>query len=290
MDILDGNLYVRSSATIMMSDTVVIYKPDVDQWYNQCNAPSKQKKFALAVVNNQLVLAGGIDTSQSVNWWEDMSSKVAVWNPTSKNWEYPYPPMPTARHSAQLIGYLHYLIAVGGSTKQSEDSLGSDTVTNVEILDTSRSQWYIAESLPKSCYIKQSVIVLDTLYLLGSSSMYYSSSFLTRASLPALVSLATSKRASASTWEVLPKIPFVCSGLVAYESSLLAIGYFKSESTIISGIYVYSTDTNEWNNIGDLPTALEVAMCAVLPSKEFLVVTNHDEVYIGTPGSLQLEN
>ena len=46
---------------------------------------------------------------------------------------------------------------------------------------------------------------------------------------------------------------------------------------------MYSTDTTGWKDVGDLPTAFQVRMCVVLPSKEFLVVTHENDVYIGTP-------
>jgi len=274
MDMLDGKLYVKSFKSI------VVYDPGEDRWYTHSSIPDGQHNFALAVVNCQLVLAGGLISGQS---WDTLNTNttintVTVWNSCSQKWEYPYPPMPTARYSAQLINYLHYLIAVGG-LKQGKH------VTNVEILDTSRSQWHIAESLPMPCYLKQSAVVLDTLYLLGSSSSDSLPSLLFRTSLLTLVSLATSKREAVTpTWETLPDIPFICSGLVTYGTSLLAIGHFKSEVTVISGIHVYNTATNEWTIVGDLPTAFYVSMCAVLPSNKILVVTTQREVYIGAPG------
>lgn len=277
MDILDGKLYMKSGKS------VVVYDPGEDQWYTHSSTPDEQYNFALAVVNCQLVLAGGVVTS-APSWdtqYATILNKVTVWNSSLRNWEDPYPPMPTARHSAQMICYLHYLIAVGGLKQEGR------AVTNVEILDTSRSQWHIAESLPKTCYLKQSAIVVDTLYFWGSSSRNSLPSFIFRVSLPTLVSFATSKhKAATPIWETLPDIPFVCTGLLAYETSLLAIGHYKSDVTVISGIHVYNTDTTGWKHVGDLPTAFQVCMCVVLPSKEILVVTNQNEVYIGTPGSM----
>ena len=46
--------------------------------------------------------------------------------------------------------------------------------------------------------------------------------------------------------------------------------------------HAYNPDMNEWINIGSLPTALHVSISVVLPSKEFLIVTRQNEVYIGT--------
>ena len=263
-------------------DAILVYIPEEDRWNSYCNTPDGVKDFAMTVMNDQLVISGG-------RVYNIVKNKLAVWNKTSKKWEYRYPPMPTARSNVQLISYLHYLIAVGGET-YNPHSLSSysqrKAVINVEILDTFRLQWYIAESLPKPCDKLQSVCIADTLYLLGSSSQ------LLRASLPTLVSLATSKHEAATpTWETLPDIPFHCPSLAAYDDTLLAFG--RSRSEVITGIHSYNGDTNEWTRIGDLPTFLDVRLCAVLPSNEFFVIctcseysTNEYEVYIGIPDSM----
>ena len=117
-------------------------------------------------------------------------------------------------------------------------------------------------------------------YLVPSSPSHFF-----RASISTLVSVATSKcEAATPTWEKLPDTPFLCTGLVAYDNSLLAIVGFNAQH--VPGIQAYNPDTNEWINIGSLPTALRVSMSVVLPSKEFLVVTSYKEVYIGTPSSV----
>ena len=258
-----------------------------DQWKLHCNAPDGVEEFAMTVMNGELTIAGGVVKSQYKN-------KVAIWNVLFHNWQYPYPPMPTARSDAQLISYQHYLMAVGGVTYPLRQTRGSPIV-NVEILDTSRLQWYIAESLPKPCNKLHSVCILDTLYLLDPS--VFSSSFY-RASLSTLISFATSKRkASTPTWE-RPPILRNFHGLVSYENSLLAIGSPTTESTfgfsnlsspVIPSIHAYNADTNEWMNIGDLPSAFHVVLCVVLPSREFFVfcgqypfATADCEAYIGT--------
>ena len=274
VEILEGKLYVRSDGA-----AILVYIPEEDRWDRYCNAPGGVKDFAMTVMNGQLTIAGG------VGFYNDDERKLAVWNKTSKEWEYPYPPMPTARTHGQLISYLHYLIAMGGETHPLFNRQ-SQANKNVEILDTLRLQWYIAESLPKGCYRPQGVCIVDTLYLLGSSFKFL------RASLPTLVSLATSNHEAATpTWEMLPDIPFQCSGLVAYENSLLGFGHSRSER--ITGIHAYNADTNKWTKIGDLPTVFVVKLCIVLLSNEVFVICSQYtyrrdeyEVYIGIPDSV----
>ena len=268
---VNGKVYVNDG----MSD-IQVYESEENKWYLHCKAPDKLNNFAITILNGQLVLAGGGKMDYMNSRYSTVVKEVAVWNSSLKVWDYPYPPMPKARHSAQLISYQHYLIVVGGSDI-------SRSIASVEILDTSRSQWHIAEPLPKPCSLIQSACVLDTLYVLGSSS------YLFRASISTLVSLATSKcKAATPTWEMLPDIPFQCSGLVAYENSLIAI----DSSKVIPGIHVYNADTNEWTRCGDLPTSLQVKLCVVLASKEFFIISSQDglnscEIYIGTPDSVE---
>ena len=265
---VNGRVYVNNGTS-----DIQVYESEENKWSLHCKAPNKLNNFAMTILNGQLVRAGGR------NKYSMVVKTVAVWNSSLKDWEYPYPPMPTARYSAQLISYLHYLIVVGGSG----DSEINHSIANVEILDTSRSQWHIAEPLPKPSSLKQSACVLDTLYVLGSSSHLF------RASISMLVSRATSKRKSSTpTWEMLPDIPFQCSGLVAYENSLITI----DSSKVIPGIHVYNADTNEWTRRGDLPTTLQVKLCVVLASNEFFIISsqiglNSCEIYIGTPDSVK---
>ena len=262
-----------------------------DQWKLHCNAPDGVEEFAMTVMNGELTIAGGVVKSQ-------FKKKLAIWNVLFHNWQYPYPPMPTARSDAQLISYQHYLMAVGGvtypvgGTSYPLHQTRGSPIMNVEILDTSRLQWYIAESLPKPCNKLQSVCIADTLYLLEESML---SSDFYRASLPTLISFATSKhKVSIPTWERLP-LSRNFHGLVSYENSLLAIGshttqskFSNRNSPFIPSIHAYNADTNEWTTIGDLPTAFHVVLCVVLPSREFFVFCGQYsfaadcEAYIGT--------
>ena len=283
-DIFNGKIYVKN--TNFDRQDIVTYNPEEDQWDFHCKGPYELNNFAIATMNGQLILAGGIEAQRySRSSTTNTQDRVAIWNETSQTWEYPYPPMPTARGSAWLIHYLHYLVVVGGVDRYEKNT------TNVEILDTSRSQWYNAEPLPEPCRLQQSTRILDTLYFLGSSPSMpvyeepSSPSLFFRASISTLVSIATSKcKAATPTWVKLPNTPFLCTGLVAYDNSLLAIGGFNAQH--VPGIHAYDADTDEWINVGSLPTALHVSMSVVLPSKEFLVVTSQNEVYIGTPSSV----
>ena len=253
------------------SSFVMVYDTQEDKWNMLCRRSVGKKECAMVLNDGQLVLAGGdLDkTAQNI---------VAVWNVNSKRWQYPYSPMPTPRGSVLSVRHQQYLIFVGGVTRNPYAA-----ARNVEILDTSRSQWFIAESLPEPCRLKQCVTVGDTLYVLESRS-FSGQQLIFECSVPTLISLATSEStATVPTWKKLPDTQLRFCSLVTYRNLLLAVGGLGSQT--ISGIYAYKSDTSEWSKIGSLPTALKVTLFVVLPSNEFYVLGGR-KVYIGTPDSV----
>ena len=260
------------------SSSVVVYDRQEEQWSVLCDRGEGIRGCAMVLQGDQLVLAGGF---QKFRRGHDSQSIIAVWDVSSKSWQYPYPPMPTPRYSAMAISCQHYLIILGGFVGSA--SVGN-AVAVVEVLDTSRSQWYIAKSLiPKPCRLKQCVVVGDSLYLLGSHINSYRQ-LIFECSVRTLISLATSEStATHPTWKTLPDTQLQFCSFLTYKDSLLAVGGLRSQR--ISGIYAYKSDTSEWSKIGDLPTALNNPICFLLPSNELYVLSDN-MVYIGTSDSL----
>ena len=86
---------------------------------------------------------------------------------------------------------------------------------------------------PSPVDLNPSARISDPLYLLGHSS------YLFRASLPTLESLAMSKeKAAMPIWETLPDIPFQCSSFAAYDISLLAFACPIAQ--IVPAIHAYT--------------------------------------------------
>lgn len=281
MAVLDGTIHAQTERDNAIdideefnessSVSVVVYDSQEEQWSVLCERGEGIHECAMVLQDSQLVLAGGKSKG-----YPRIKNMVAVWDVSSKSWQYPYPPMPTPRYSALAVSCQHYLIVLGGFTDD-ELSVGSAAV---EVLDTSRSQWYIAESLPEPCRLWQCVVVGDTLYLLG----YRNGQLIFECSVRTLISLATSEStATLPTWKTIPdtQLNFCC--LLTYKDSLLAVGGLRCQK--ISGIYAYKSDTSEWSKIGDLPTALCNPICILLPSNELYVLSDQI-VYIGTSDSL----
>lgn len=277
MAVLDGTVYMETEG--WNNSGVVVYDSQEERWSVLCDRGEDIRECAMVLQDDQLVLAGGF---RNPHWVCNAQNMVAVWDVSSKSWQYPYPPMPTPRYNALAISCQHYMIIVGGFTYSQS---GECAAAVVEVLDTSRSQWYIAESLPEPCRLKQCVVIGDTLYLLGSHcSLDRDDQLIFECSVSTLISLATSEStATLPTWKTLPDTQLNFCSLLTYKDSLLAVGGLKSQK--ISGIYIYKSDTSEWSKIGDLPTALHNPICILLPSNDLYVLSNN-MVYIGTSDSL----
>ena len=95
-------LSVRKMQTVMVCD------PQHDVWHTL--PLYKYTSFAMAVVNDQLVLVGGIDVKT-----RKCIAMLGVWSEQSQTWTNPFPPMPTARRSPSVVTHDNrWLVVVGG--------------------------------------------------------------------------------------------------------------------------------------------------------------------------------
>ena len=73
MDILNGKIYVKD----LYHENINVYNPEKEQWNRDFSAPQRLSSFAMAMMNDQLVLAGGVHEehrySTTVNLQSGMS-------------------------------------------------------------------------------------------------------------------------------------------------------------------------------------------------------------------------
>ena len=244
--------------------TVVVYDPKRDS----CNTlpPYAYKWFSMVVVNDQLVLVGGMELPTN-----KMTNKLGVWNEQSKRWTHPLPPMTTACNSPSVATHNRWLVVMGGLGYSDETA-----PSRVEILDTIESlQWYQAASLPHPCNRVPSATIGNMCYLLGGFlTVIEPSKKVLSVCLDDLISQAVSQPASASTpptpspWKSLPDTPLIYSTALAFNGALLAVGGKHLGS---SAIHVYQPSSNRWVKAGELPTERCDSSCVVLPNGEVLV-------------------
>ena len=83
----------------------------------------------MAVMNNQLVLVGGLNNSTS-----RATNVLGVWDEESQTWTHPFPEMPTPRSSPSVVAYQNWLIVAGGADERNHRS------KKLDLLDTLSGQ------------------------------------------------------------------------------------------------------------------------------------------------------
>ena len=245
--------------------TVMVYDPKQDSY--DTLPPYTFQRFSMAVVNNQLVLVGGMDVQT-----KKVTNQLGVWNEQSKRWTHPLPPMTTACHSPSVATHNNrWLVVMGGYD-------GKTHLSRTEILDTDSKQWYHAASQPLSHSLP--AIIGNMCYLLGGYTKGGTASKkVLSVCLDDLISQAVSQPASASApptqspWQSLPDTPLDCSTALAFNGALLAVGGDIWGST---AIYHYQPSSRNWVKAGELPTKQYECTCTVLPSGDLYVAGSYD--------------
>ena len=243
---LKGQLYIGGGYAEQHNNeyAIVQYKSTTGEWSQL--PESTVRFFALASVNDQLILAGGEWGRRDVQLWESDGHR---WNMQH------YPRMPTGRSSSAAVGYQHYLTVACGNYKGT-----------VEVLNCSTHQWYSAQPMPVGGHWMIAVIISDYIYI---SSYFWSDGqphvFFTH--LPTLISNATCSPTTCPTWQELPSPPVGASTLLALQNHLLLVGGWGWRREI----YRYEVEEKKWSVCGQLPVGILAPSCAVLPSGELLV-------------------
>ena len=219
--------------------------------------PYENKKFAMAAVNDQLVLVGGMTL--------EVLSLLGVWDEGSLTWTHPFPEMPTPRHSPSVVSYQKWLVVAGGDNNE------GNSYSKVEILDTHLHQWYNGSSLPGGYSEMSSALNGNMWYLSGGfSSDVQPNQHIFSTCLDELISQAISMTAASATlpslWLTLTDTPNIYSTIIILKGGLMAMGGFST-----SAIHLYQPSTRNWIKVGDLPTERSQCFCVVLPNGEVTV-------------------
>ena len=205
---------------------------------------------------------GGIDKSTG-----KVDNELAVFDPTSKHWIYPYPAMPTPRWDPAVSTYDIWLLVAGGCTCTVLDDIVD--LATVELLNTSTNQWLSASPLPTPCSLLTSAIIQENWYLGTHSKQVFC------VSLPDIVSQAVDESTTSKSpalWCHLPDTPLSYSSVIALRGSLLTVGGGWVGFTASTDIYLYQPEIEEWTEVGELPSPRHYCTCVLLPTSELLVV------------------
>ena len=263
-DVYVGGGYGLNAATVM------VYSLQTGTW--RTLPPYESRLFGMAVVNNQLVLVGGLSKST-----RKVTNVLGLWDERSQTWTHTFPVMPTARDSLPVISYQKWLVTAGGM-----DGRGSYS-NKVELLDILSGQWYEGSPLPKGCTQMSSAISGNMWYLSRGNfevdnvpgrytSMIELDKRILSVCLDVLISQAVSPSAGTtspptpSPWQTLTELPVEDSTALIIRGSLLTVGGWRS-----SAIHLYQPSRKSWVKVGDLPTQLDQCAGIVLPSGEIFV-------------------
>ena len=259
--IVNGKLFM--GGRVAFSDhnchIIMVYDPQNDEWTTLPFYP--RHFFTMAALNNQLVLAGGVNGSDNT-----ATAVLGAWSEYLKQWTYPFPPMPTARISPSAVSHSKWLVVIGGRLKRLDIKL-----SNVEILNTTSGQWYIGAAIPHPCSSISAVTIGQMCYLLGGYTTNHApSKKVYRISLDDLISQATPSGTQLSTvtvspWQNLPDSPLKYSAAVAIGGSLLAVGGGQKD------IYLYQIGSRSWGKVGELATNRSSCTCILLPDGRLFV-------------------
>ena len=231
-----------------------IYTPSTDTW-NHIDTPVFW--FALVIYHSHLVVVGGLEY--------DGEGRVCpvtnkLWTLTGHDqWREILPPMTTKRQHASAVEFTDNILVAGGK---------DDKGRNIDIVEVYNGHhWAEAQCLPKPCYRMKSTVLNGHWYLIegvrqGKEVRY--------ASLDSLVaSCQPSEKPLPTVWKRLPDVPHRCSSTTVFGKRLIAVGGgFPSSSSI----HTYSTHTQSWVHVGDMPVILYSACTAVLPTGELMVM------------------
>ena len=212
--------------------------------------------FAMTVINNQLVLVGGVDNQ------ERRSKLLGVWKTDSKKWTHPYPDMPTARSSSSAVTYNNWLIVAEG---RSGDGHGTPLST-VDVMNIDTKQWYTGTPTPTALSNMKTTIVGDLWYLMGGGD--YNGKAIDEVysvSLPVLISQVNSTQRDPQIWKCISGLGLYFSTPLSISGSLLALGGKKMDKDeYVTTIHHYQPETGEWVKVGDLPSPRPECTCTVI--------------------------
>ena len=256
--VLERSVYMGGGHTVYGDEHIVLkYNLDTDNW---SRLPTYQYRlFAISIINSRLTLVGGCDDGLKV------TNQLAVYEPSSQHWTYPYNPMPTPRYIPAIVMYDIWLLVAGGYD-------GGRELATVELLNTSTNQWLASSSLPTPCSLLTSAIVDNHGYIVTSSKQVF------RVSLPDIVSQTVDQctpSKSPTLWRRLPDTPLSCSVAISLHGYLIAVGG-RHDNRTRTDIHLYQPESEQWTKVGDLPNTREYCSCVVLPSGELLVAGGHE--------------
>ena len=250
---LNGTLYVgggsASESDWEADASLYSFKPGVDSTWTVTETPTSY--YTLVVHDSELLLVGGC---------EYFTGAITNQIFTMRDGEFveALPLMKEKRESPSAVSSGSALVVAGGWD-------ASENLSSVEVFKDGK--WTTAPSLPSAGSVMQSALHGDQWYLIRDQGEVFCVS---------LLSLISG--ADPSPWETLPDAPNSCSAASFFGGRLLSIGG-GGHSNYTTAIYAFSTFTQSWVHVADLPV-LGLPTALVLLSEQ-LIVSSGDRILRG---------
>ena len=234
------------------SHIINCYDPVNNSWSSPINTP--YCFFAMTKLNNKLLIAGGDDKNyKSTNQILTMDASQL------KN----YTKMITARSCATATGHQGMLIITGGMDDKDE------RLSSTELFDSNNRQWCVSNDLPQPHTWLKSVIVDNSLYLLGGCNKDGDSPTVFTAPLDTLSRYQLK-------WNTLQDTPWLVSAPVSvYDTHLLIVGGGKKigdKYARTSGVYKLNKVNYSWEAIGHIPLATSHSAAVSIADNRVIII------------------
>lgn len=249
-----------TSDTVTDSHIVMEYDTNSREW--TALSLYMAHTFAMAAVDNKLVLIGGCKDDEAVDL-------LGVWHAHLKKWTHHFPAMPTARYGCSVAVYDEWLVVAGGHMASN----------SVELLNTCTHNWHVGPSSPKPLDEMKTAVVGDMCYMMGGYMDGCATGDVYCLSFKALLHYVH-KGPDVQVWNEIAGLPIGCSSPLSINGSfLLAVGGQDQESAAVTTIYHYIPESDEWLKVGDLSSPRCNCTCVMIGSREIVVVGGTNKQY-----------
>ena len=256
--VVEGTVYVGGGFAGSDNNYIVMtYDISTGKWATL--PPYRAQNFAMTVINNQLVLVGGMEHGGGKN------KVVGVWDADNKQWTHPYPEMRTARSYCSAVVHNEWLVVAGGRSESGA------ILSSVEVMNTNSKQWYAGPPTPIAWDYMKTAIVGDECYFMGghNDTRSYTNTVYS-VSLSGLTTGLNSSTRKGQIWKEISGLQTTNSTPLSISGSLFAVGGLKDRK-FFTAIHLYQPDTGEWVKVGDLPTPRCDCTCAMITDRKMVV-------------------